>query len=61
MTTAEIAKTDTSADSTNNSNSSVSESSPIALPDRLVVVAFMIVGFLLGMILILDLLAGLFR
>jgi hypothetical protein len=60
MKTAETAKAEISADSTNPS-SSVSESPPITIQDRLVAAMFLIVGFLFGMILLVELLSGLFR
>jgi hypothetical protein len=61
MRSADTAKSDTSANSTNDPGSSVSESSPIVIQDRLVVAMFLIVGFLFGMILLVELLSGLFR
>jgi hypothetical protein len=56
MKTAEPPKPDAT-----NPSSSVPESPPIAIQDRLVVAMFLIVGFLFGMILLVDLFAGFFR
>ena len=59
METAETAKADTSADSTNPS-SSVSESPTIAIEGRIGLAMFLIVGFLFGASLLVELFSGLF-
>jgi hypothetical protein len=61
MKSADTAKSDTSANSTSDPSSSVSESPPMVIQDRLVAAMFLIVGFLFGMILLVELLSGLFR
>jgi hypothetical protein len=60
MNSAETVQSAPSADSTTPS-SSAPESSPLAIQDRVVAAMFLVVGFLLGMILLVDLLSGIFR
>jgi hypothetical protein len=61
MKSARTAKSAPSPDTTNDPSFSVTESPPIAIQDRLVLAMFLIVCFLFGMILLVDLFSGLFR
>ena len=60
MKTAETTQSAPSANP-NNPGSSVSESPPMAIQDRIVAVMFLIVGFLFGIFLLVDLFSAFFR
>jgi hypothetical protein len=61
MKTVETTQWAPSADSTNAPDSSVPESATIAIEGRIGLAMFVIVGFVLGLVMLAELLSGFFR